>query len=541
MHKKKKVIAAVLGLMLAGSATANAYESRLTPFRDLGENDWAAEHVYTLAAVQAVDGYADGGFHPLAAMSREEFIKMMTAAARAETDPQLPKTVIADVTPERWSYPMITAALQRHWVDAMLDSSGGFRPAEPIRREEVAYAMGAMLMDKLPDAERKAWLDRGWRKEQGAKAFPDAGRVDEALAPYVYYAVNQGMFEGSDRGLDPDSPLSRQEAAAVIDRLLHKEAEGKPLQVTGFYAVQSYGSIGSMPLLDRVSLGWWHLAYEGGGSARLDTSGDPFKFNLPNGWEEVTAAADRSSVAKELLVFANKTHRVEEFLGDGAARKAFVDSLVSAANDPKFGFTGVCIDFEDLYGAERRDEFTRLITDIKSALGGKKLTVAVPPITYYQGYDLKAIGERADRVILMAYNFLSKPDRLPSSPLPLVAEAVQDTLEAGVPKEKLVLGIGKKTDQFIGQGGSTTYASPASAAVEDRLKKPGVQQSLAVPYLVKRIGYTEGGTNELFYEDADSIDRKIWLARYYGLQGIALWYMGQFTDADWQRIAALGR
>ncbi|UUZ97521.1 MBL fold metallo-hydrolase [Paenibacillus sp. P25] len=225
---------------------------------------------------------------------------------------------------------------------------------------------------------------------------------------------------------------------------------------------------------------------------------------------------------------------MEEFLGDGAARKAFVDSLVSAANDPKFGFTGVCIDFEDLYGAERRDEFTRLITDIKSALGGKKLTVAVPPITYYQGYDLKAIGERADRVILMAYNFLSKPDRLPSSPLPLVAEAVQDTLEAGVPKEKLVLGIGKKTDQFIGQGGSTTYASPASAAVEDRLKKPGVQQSLAVPYLVKRIGYTEGGTNELFYEDADSIDRKIWLARYYGLQGIALWYMGQFTDADWR-------
>ncbi|UUZ90506.1 S-layer homology domain-containing protein [Paenibacillus sp. P25] len=247
MHKKKKVIAAVLGLMLAGSATANAYESRLTPFRDLGENDWAAEHVYTLAAVQAVDGYADGGFHPLVAMSREEFIKMMTAAARAETDPQLPKTVIADVTPERWSYPMITAALQRHWVDAMLDSGGGFRPAEPIRREEVAYAMGAMLMDKSPDAERKAWLDRGWRKEQGAKAFPDAGRVDEALAPYVYYAVNQGMFEGSDRGLDPDSPLSRQEAAAVIDRSLHKEAEGKPLQVTGFYAVQSYGGIGSMP------------------------------------------------------------------------------------------------------------------------------------------------------------------------------------------------------------------------------------------------------------------------------------------------------
>ncbi|MCS7460657.1 glycosyl hydrolase family 18 protein [Paenibacillus doosanensis] len=530
---------ASLGLLLAGSATAHAYESRLIPFRDVGERDWSAEPIYQLAAVQAIDGYADGGFRPLAAMSREEFIKMMTAASGAVPGEQGETVKLKDVDPERWSYPMIEAALQRRWVDALVDSDGNFQPDVPIRREEVAYALGAMLLSEAADADRKQWLDGGWEKERDARAFPDAAQVDAPLAPYAYYAVKQGMLEGSDSGLNPDASLSRQEAAAVIDRLLHRTASAKPLTVTGFYAIQSYNSIERMSLLDQVALGWWHLAYEGAGKAKLDSAGDPYKFNLPEGWEEVTAAADKSGAAKDLVVFANKSHDVESFLGDAAARTQFAESLAAVVNDPRYGFSGVCIDFEDLYDEAAKDDFTAFLHEVKAVLNGKKLTVAVPPVYYYKGYDLKAIGAQADAVILMAYNFLSKADRLPSAPLPLVAESVRDTLAAGVPKEKLILGIGKKTDQFIGAGAEAGYASPASSAVEERLKKAGVAQSLSIPYLNRHIQFTDTADNELFYEDADSIDRKIWVARYYGLKGVALWYMGQFVDSDWQRIAAV--
>ncbi|EGL18845.1 MULTISPECIES: glycosyl hydrolase family 18 protein [unclassified Paenibacillus] len=538
MKNKKWMAAAVLGCMLTGSATANAYESRLKPFGDVPESAWSAEHIYTLAAVQALDGYQDGGFHPLAAMSREEFIKLLVTAAKTGYDADHPVT-LTDVGRERWSYPMIGAALQRGWIKAMVDSGGAFHPAAPIRREEVAYAMGSLLLDKLSEAERASWLESGWKREQSSRAFADAAGVDEALKPYVYYAVNRGMLEGSENGLEPDKQLSRQEAAAVINRLLHKEAGNKPLEVTGFYAVQSYNSLGKMPLLDRVALGWWHLNYEGAGSAKLGSAGDPFKFNRPDGWEEVTAAASSSHVSKDLMIFANKSHGVEEFLGDAAARKAFTAAIAETLSDPKYGFTGVSIDFEDLYGADKKAEFAAFLSEVKEAAKGKTLTVAVPPTYYFEGYDLPSIGKTADTVILMAYGFLYKPDRLPSAPLPLVAEAVRDTIKAGVPVEKLVLGISKKTDQFIDQGGTTTYASPASSAVEERLKKPGVQSTLSVPYLLGHIRYTDGGAHELFYEDSDSLDRKIWLARYYGLKGVSLWYMGQFTDSDWQRIDAV--
>ncbi|WP_239633101.1 glycosyl hydrolase family 18 protein [Paenibacillus sp. H1-7] len=536
---KKTVMLAIIGSLLAGSATVSAYESRLTPFRDVGESDWSAEHVYSLAAVQAVDGYADGGFHPLASMSREEFIKMMIAAAGVSQDASLPAGQLKDVSSDRWSYPMIEAAMQRHWIDAMIDSGGRFQPTAPIRREEVAYAMGTMLLSQAAEEQRKQWLDGGWMKERDARAFADAGEINGALTPYVYYAANQGLFEGSEKGFDPASPLSRQEAAAVIHRLLQKDAGSKPLEVTGFYAIQSYNNLDKMKLLDRVALGWWHLDYKGAGSAGLGTSGDSHKFNLPQGWEEVTSAADQSEVSKDLMVFANKSHQIEAFLADAAARSQFVQSVAATVNDPRFGFTGVNIDFEDLYGPERRNDFTALLSELKKVLNGKKLTVAVPPVNYYEGYDLKAIGATADEVILMAYNFLSKPDRLPSAPLPLVAETIRDTLAAGVPKDKLVLGIGKRTDQFIGNAEQATYASPASSSVEERLVKPGVRQSLAVPYLLKRVQYTDGADNELFYEDADSIDRKLWVARYYGLKGVALWYMGQYVEDDWQRIGKL--
>ncbi|GIP37703.1 hypothetical protein J31TS4_09830 [Paenibacillus sp. J31TS4] len=535
MVRKKTVLLAAVGLLLAGSATADAYESRLVPFRDVSGDVWSAESIYTLAAVQALDGYEDGSFGPVVPMTKEEFVKLL--AASAQTEPAASgATGLADVAADRWSYGYIAAALNGHWADELVDGEGKFRPTAAIRREEAAYAMGSLLLQRLPEAERKEWQDGGWREQRKLSGFPDDRLVDEELAPAVYYAVRGGMLEGNTGGLDPDSPLTRQEAAALIHRLLRQEADRRPLEVTGFYAIQSFGSIGKLPLLDQVALGWWHLQYDGPGQATLGSAGDPFKFNVPEGWEQVTAAASQSGIGKQLTVFANKSHGLEAFLDDAAARQAFVTSLASALNDPRYGFSGLCIDFEDLYTEDRRDAFTSFLKEVKGILNGRTLTVAVPPAFYYKGYDLKAIGETADSVLLMAYQFLHKPDRLPSSPFPLAAEAVRDTLAAGVPADKLVLGIGKQTDQFIERDGEMAYASPTTDKVEARLRQPGVLQTLSVPYLLSRITYMDQGAHELFYEDADSIGRKLWLARYYGLKGVSLWYMGQFAESDWTRI-----
>ncbi len=43
----------------------------------------------------------------------------------------------------------------------------------------------------------------------------------------------------------------------------------------------------------------------------------------------------------------------------------------------------------------------------------------------------------------------------------------------------------------------------------------------------------ERGKHEIWYEDTKSIEKKLWLAKYYGLQGVTLWHMGNFTGTDW--------
>jgi spore germination protein YaaH len=72
-------------------------------------------------------------------------------------------------------------------------------------------------------------------------------------------------------------------------------------------------------------------------------------------------------------------------------------------NDPAYSFTGVSIDFEGLKEAVSAADYVQFLQTLKGQLGSLTLSVSVPPIDYYKGYDLEAIGKLADKVILMAY------------------------------------------------------------------------------------------------------------------------------------------
>jgi spore germination protein YaaH len=134
----------------------------------------------------------------------------------------------------------------------------------------------------------------------------------------------------------------------------------------------------------------------------------------------------------------------------------------------------------------------------------------------------------------MAYDFTNEDSLLPSAPLPLVNDAVRRTFER-VPREKLVLGISKQANQWV--SGKLLPNHPLIADVEGRIADPAAQITWQMPYFLKEIVYNgESGTNDIFYEDTDSIAKKVWLARYYGLKGVSLWYMGNYTSADWELI-----
>ncbi|MNW13147.1 hypothetical protein D3C71_2110130 [compost metagenome] len=57
------------------------------------------------------------------------------------------------------------------------------------------------------------------------------------------------------------------------------------------------------------------------------------------------------------------------------------------------------------------------------------------------------------------------------------------------------------------------------------------------PYFLKEVTFEDArGTHEIYYEDTQSIAKKLWLAKFYGLKGVSLWFMGRYTEADWELI-----
>ncbi|WP_274361328.1 S-layer homology domain-containing protein [Paenibacillus thermotolerans] len=532
--KKIAIAGALLLLFFTHATGAFAYQSRLTPFKDVPQGNWSEESIYLLTAVGVLSGYPDGTLRPDAWVSRDALIKMLTVSMNLEASPD-GKPPIRDVAETGWAYPYVSAAYQYGIIDKLIENDK-FYPAQTMTREEVAVVAGSYLLKQLSQEEQAQWID-GWEQAQSGGMFADHSSVREEVLPLVYLTKKHGIMQGdADGKLRPKEPVSRKEAAAIIRRLIDTRTEGTDLAVSGFYAFDSYRNLGRTELLDQMITGWSHLEYNGSGAAEVNMQTTEFK--LPSaGWEEVIETADRHNVEKLLMVYY-ADNDLGLFLQDEPAIDSFLRSLSAVMDDSRFGYSGVLIDFEGLKEAERSGDFVRLLEKVKQTVGERKLSVAVQPSFWYKGYDYNQIGALADEVVLMAHDFTDWKSMLPSAPLPLVGETVAEAVKL-IPKEKIILGISKQANQWIQSAdGAVKTAGPSPDLVEQRLSMPGTESSFAYPYFLNRITYTDDAANRhtIWYEDSESIRMKLWLAKYFGLKGVSLWRMGTVTEQDWSMM-----
>ena len=215
------------------------------------------------------------------------------------------------------------------------------------------------------------------------------------------------------------------------------------------------------------------------------------------------------------------------------------------------GFSDLNLDIESFKeaseSAQRR--YTAFVRAVKKGLEEKglgTLTVEVTPSSPIKNRltDVAAIGEIADYVVLMAYDFHYNRSFLAGPVAPIgglgtvreydVESALTETL-ALVPKEKVILGIplyGYEWETVSERPGSATIPGGGSTAsnrrVEDFLSEcddcrrryddASQQPSIVFSY--------ENYFHQIFYEDVDSIQKKLELAQRYGIGGVALWALG---------------
>ncbi|WP_054957329.1 glycosyl hydrolase family 18 protein [Paenibacillus dakarensis] len=530
----KKIISLSMAIMLfAGTGSAVAYNAQLKAYSDV-PNDWAASSIYKLSALDVISGTGNGKFQGNAVLTREAFVKMLMASLQQESTSSNAMKLQDMKDPKHWSYPYIQSAYDQKLIDFMIKNNR-FNPTKEITREEVAVLIGRMLLQELDAQEQVNWKQKGWKTEANNRKFKDASQIQSSYQAELYYSAQFGMVVGDSSGkFRPKASLTRKEAAVIIERVINERIRETEVSAIGYYAIESFKQAQQMQYMKDVKFGWSELSYITDGDAALELNKG--YYSVPTGWESAIQIADQYQVQKELSVFSdNRDQKLSKFLKDLPAQKAFIQSAQDTMKDNPYGFTGISIDFEGLINASDQPAFVAFLKALKQELGSElTLSVTVPPTEWYKGYDLRQIGSIADQVIVMAYDYTHLESSLPSAPLPLVNETIQTTLKY-IPKEKLILGISKQANQWVTRkDGTVELLNPAIKLVEERAAKAGTKSVFDHPYFLEKITYKhDRGSHVIWYEDEQSISAKIWLAKYYGLQGVSLWYMGNYTAADY--------
>jgi len=226
----------------------------------------------------------------------------------------------------------------------------------------------------------------------------------------------------------------------------------KDIKVTGFYALGDkntsswtnlfkapypQSTVGNTDLIRNLALGWYSLDHNGNILTQSTTG-----WQRPDSWERVLVNARQYGLNSEMVIHVtDKDSTISKFIADNTA----IDNLLKQILGEARLYSGVNLDFEGLGWneteeelAETRANFTNFVTKLSEHLkpANLKLTLTLhAPNSAYKGYDYQALGQIADEIIIMAYDYGQSPE-----PLVLVQKAVEMALNQ-VPAHKLLLGI----------------------------------------------------------------------------------------------------
>lgn len=533
----KKLCALFLALVLmVAPCTALAAGG----YQDVPTGNWSVSVVQAAREYGLMSGTAPGIFGFNQTISRAEFVTVL--ARMFQWDTSATTSGFTD-TKGHWAEGYLAAAVQH----GAIDKGGAFRPNEAITREDMAVmlvrALGYQSVAEAADAYSIPFTDVTTHKG------------------YITVAYDIGMTNGvSPTQFAPTHSALREEAAAMLVRIYEKYT-AKTDWLHGFYAISSYKQIGLTKEMDAVSLGWSRMTYTAAGSPVLNTtSSDGNVYAIPTGYEEAVKQLQANGCQINLSVFMdNAGSGLTAMLADASARNLAVSAIVAEATRvyPQLGtspYTGVTIDFEGLAGAANKANFTAFLTTLSQQLRarGLALHVAVMPATadgaYYNGYDYRAIGNLADKVILMAHDY--QPASLagfvgttyyknaaltPFQSVYYSLRAATDPTTGVQDVSKLALAISCTANAWqtdsAGKLTSQTPILPTMDTVAARLKAGATMGWSAVyrnPYITYQ---TETGQHVfLWYEDSRSVGEKVQLAKLFGITSVSLWRLGNLPN-----------
>ncbi len=210
------------------------------------------------------------------------------------------------------------------------------------------------------------------------------------------------------------------------------------------------------------------------------------------------------------------------------------------------GYRGLDIDFEYILASDR-DAFTEFVRRVAEAMraNGYHTSVALAPKTsadqrglLYEGKDYRALGEIADHVLLMTYEWgYTYGPPMAVAPINQVRRVVEYALTE-IPAEKIDLGIPNygydwplPYERGVTEAVTINNVQAVRIAIREgaQIQFDDLAQS---PFFIYR-DRESGIMHEVWFEDVRSLQAKFDLINEYNLRGCGYWQIMQWFRANW--------
>lgn len=195
-----------------GASQNSEYETLINPFTDLYGYEWAEKSIVDLYKNGIVNGKSSESFDPGAAVTREEFIKIIVSAfgikATVENEP-----CFKDVKADEWYFPFVKTAFNTGIV--MGDESGMFGVGAPIKRQDIAVILKRMYFSDMK------------LESLNENIFSDFTSISDYAKESVEIMQNMGIMNGfENKCFMPQANATRAETAVLVARVMELVKSG---------------------------------------------------------------------------------------------------------------------------------------------------------------------------------------------------------------------------------------------------------------------------------------------------------------------------
>lgn len=271
--------------------------------------------------------------------------------------------------------------------------------------------------------------------------------------------------------------------------------------------------------------------------------------------EEIIQLARDYGVASYMLIstltpegsFSNVL--ANQILNDIEAQNRLIDNILTNLEEKQY--FGLDIDFEYIYPDDREAyiAFIENVTTKLNAEGFQVMVALAPKISadqpglLYEAHDYRGIGEVANKVLLMTYEWgYTYGPPMAVAPINKVRE-VLDYAVTEIDPDKIFMGIPNYAYDwalpFV--KGESRATSLSNVAAVERAAEYGVtinfDEVAKAPYYY--YNSSDGVEHVVWFEDARSINYKLQLVDEYGLNGASYWNIMKYFPQNWVVLNSL--